>query len=248
MKLGDQQQWFARAVIAGEELEQAAQHLTPGPTLGARERLDVYRHGYEARLVECLADDYPILKHALGGEAFEALCRRYVASHPSESPSLNFYGRHMASFCEGFAADVAALEWAVVEAIHAPDGEALTAERLAAIPLEAWAQARLAKNPSLRVLRAQYPVNEYLQAVHDGREPELPAPAASATAVYRRGLTVWRQGLTPVMADVLSALAAGETLEAAVAPVPDDVPPGHLMGWFRDWALAGLFVGIELAS
>jgi hypothetical protein len=44
--LRDTQEWFARAVMAGERLDEAPQRLTAGPKLGARERLDVYRRGY----------------------------------------------------------------------------------------------------------------------------------------------------------------------------------------------------------
>jgi Putative DNA-binding domain len=248
MRLRDDQLWFARAVMTEDEGAEAAHRLTPGPRLTAIERLDIYRRGYEARLVECLADDYPILKHALGEVAFRGLCREYIARFPSEAPNLNAFGRHMPVFCQGFAADLAALEWAVVEAVHAADASPLTSSQLAAVAADMWPSARLEKCPSLVVLRAAYPVNDYFQAVRDGHEPELPDASPSATAVYRRGLTVWRQGLTRVMADVLEALARGETLEASVAGVPDDQPAEQVLSWFREWVQAGLFVAIDVSA
>jgi hypothetical protein len=246
MRLREDQLWFARAVMTGADAAEAPRRLTPGPRLTAVERLDIYRRGYDKRLVECLADDYPVLQHALGAEPFETLCREYIARFPSQGPNLNGFGRHMPAFCDGgFAADLAALEWAIVEAIHAAEGTAVDPARLATIPPDAWPRVRLEKSPSLRLLRASHPVNEYFQGFRDGHDPALPAARPSATAVYRRGLTVWRQDLSPVMADVLSALIRGETLEEAVACVPDDQPPELVLSWFREWMAAGLFVSLD---
>jgi hypothetical protein len=256
MRLRDDQLWFAHAVMTGSGATEAAQRLTVGPRLAAVETLDIYRRGYEKRLVECLADDYPVLKHALGEEAFETLCREYIARFPSEGPSLNGFGRHMPAFVSGthraagggFAVDLAALEWAIVEAIHAAEGKPIDPARLATIPADAWPRVRLERSPSLTVLRGVYAVNEYFQSVRDGRDPGLPAARPSATAVYRRGLTVWRQDLSPVMADVLSALVRGGTLGESVASVPDDQPPERVLSWFREWMEAGLFVSVDVSG
>jgi hypothetical protein len=243
-KLREEQLWFAGAIMTGAALDEAERRLTPGPKLGPRERLDVYRHGYEARLVECLADDYPVLKHALGEEAFTGLCRAYIARFPSRSPNLNAYGRHLAGMCEGFAADLARLEWAIVEVIHQPAGEPLTLETLATIPMEAWATARLVAGEAVRVLTMDHPANDYFQAVRDGDTPPLPGRACSAVVVYRGGRTVWRMGLNPAMHRVLAALIARQPLEAALSLAGDE-PPERVTAWFREWVSSGLFVGVE---
>jgi hypothetical protein len=173
--LRETQEWFARAVMTGEAMGEAEARLTAGPNLGARGRLEVYRRGYAARLRECLADDYPVLKHAMGAEAFDELGDAYVARFPSTSPNLNAYGRHMAAFCaEGgrcFEADLARLEWAVVEVIHAPLAPLLTMDRLAAVPPEAWGRVRLVASRALRIVEHEHPVNDYFQSVRDGRSP-----------------------------------------------------------------------------
>ncbi len=250
--LADEQQWFAGAVMRDAALDEVEERLTAGPRLGARERLDVYRHGYEARLVECLADDYPVLKRALGADAFDALCRRYIAAFPSEAPNLNAYGRRLATLCEGFAADLARLEWAIVEVIHAPSRPPMTMESLAAVPEDGWSSAHLVPSKALRLLTLAYPANDYYKAVRDweaagegGAPPALPAAAASATVVYRSGTTVWRMGLTPPMHRVLEALVAGQPLEPALA-LAEGVPPEQLSAWFREWVSSGLFVAVEL--
>jgi hypothetical protein len=188
-----------------------------------------------------------VLKHAMGEEAFEALCRAYVGRFPSEAPNLNAYGDSMVRFLDaqgyGFETDLARLEWAIVQVIHAPGDPALTADRLAAIPQDAWPEARLVPARALSLVETRYPVNDYFQAVRDGRSPSVPAKQPAATAVYRSGWTVWRMGLTPPMLAVLSALVAGEPLATALGHAGDE-PPERVMAWFREWVQSGLFVGV----
>ena len=133
-------------------------------------------------------DDYPALQFALGAEAFEALCHEYIERHPSSAPSLNFFGRHMADFClteasepfalRHFAADLAKLEWALVEVLHARVAEALSPEALGAIAPERWGDARLPPSPAARVLRFDYPVNAFFQSFKADEEPLVPRQGA----------------------------------------------------------------------
>ncbi len=262
------QLWFERAITTPESSGrmvgegEAAVRLTDGPRLAALDRLEIYRRGYHARLVECLADDYPVLQGALGAEAFDALCRAYVVRHPSESPSLNDYGRFMPGFMrhgapEGtpsraFGSDLAALEWAIVEVIHAASAEPLTLEVLGQVPPDAWAGARLVANTALRLQRFEYPVNAYFQQVRDGQSPGAPEPSPSATVVYRSGPTIWRMDLNEPMFEVLQGLLSGETLSAALGRAEaglaglDPAEIGQrVTHWFREWVSSGLFVRVE---
>jgi hypothetical protein len=243
VKLAETQRWFAGAVTDDAHLERTEELLTRGPRLDAAGRLDVYRHGYVARLVECLGDDYPALQHALGKEAFEALSRRYIAGFPSVAPNLNAYGARLSSVCDGFAADLARLEWAMVEVIHEPAAPAVTMEALAAIPPESWGAVRLVPSKALRLLIFDHPVNDYYQAFRDDLAPAIPAPSASATVVYRSGRTVWRMGLTASMRCVLAALVNGKPLERAL-DLAGDTPAADVTSWFREWMASGLFVGV----
>ena len=267
--LKELQEWFVGAVTspcADDRLQaDAAQILTRGPKLDASGRLAIYRHGYRARLVECLADDYPALQFALGEEAFEALCHEYIEKHPSSSPSLNSFGRHMARFCReeasgpfplrDFAVDLATLEWALVEVLHARVADALSPEALGAIPVERWSAARLPPSSALRVLRVAYPVSAFFQAFKTGEEPSVPAALRSATAVYRTDMTLWRMDLTPAMATLLEGLFRGETLgealaklEGALSDAEEAEAERSLMAWFRAWVAGGFFARVELDS
>ena len=147
----------------------------------------------------------------------------------------------------------ATLEWTIVEVIHAPASEPLTAEGLRDVPIEAWAGARLVANTASKLLAFEYPVNAYFQAVRTGGDPPLPAPATSATVVYRSGPSVWRMDLTVPMFEVLHALFAKETLEtalerghAALGDLDETKAAERVLSWFREWVSSGLFAGVEL--
>ena len=217
--LREAQVWMVGAITGTDADAQAKdieRFITAGPRMTASERFEIYRSGYRARLVECLLDDYPVLAAMLGDEPFETLCHAYVDRHPSASPNLNGFGRHMASFCrdvrlEGeacsgfdaqriFASELATLEWALVEVLHAECPPALEVAALQAMPPDAWGRARFIKSDAVRLFRFEYPVNAVFIANRiEERVPEVPAPSPNAVAVYRKDMQLWRMGLTPAM-------------------------------------------------
>ncbi|HVY44813.1 MAG TPA: DNA-binding domain-containing protein [Minicystis sp.] len=262
--LRDLEVWMVSA-ITGADADAADAHrvLLDGPRQAARDRFDVYRHGYKGRLVDCLRDDYPVLAEALGDARFEALGEAYVDRHPSRSPNLNVFGRHLAAFVReadvagldevrGFAADLAALEWALVEVLHAETPPPLDAGALAAVPADAWDRARLVPSDAARLLHFDYPVNAFYQATRgDGAMPAIPGAEATHVVAYRKELTLWRQELTPPMAALLEGLFAALPLATALASVDvATLPQGaaSIGAWFREWTAAGLFARVELGS
>ena len=282
--LRDIQVWMVSAITGPEADASAAdveRQVTAGPRLSAADRFDIYRSGYHARLYECLLDDYPVLAAMLARldrddtdtTCFEALCRAYVDRHPSASPNLNAFARHMPAFCHevkleafpgfdglrAFASELAALEWALVEVLHAEMAPPLEIAALQALPPEAWATARFIKNEGIRVFRFEYPVNavfianRFSDSPHE-TVPDVPAPSPSAVAVYRKDTQLWRMDLTPAMLGVLEPLLAGKTLGEALEAIEAEVTDpevlaqtsANLMVWFREWVDAGFFVRIEL--
>lgn len=266
--LPDVQAWMMDA-ISGQapRPEDVARVLTDGPRSSAAERLEIHRFGYVARLVECLADDYPVLARTLGEDGFQALAARYIEQYPSRSPSLNAFGRHMARFCTGakdllgeprqFYAELAELEWALVEAIHAPPGNALDPDKLQSIPEDAWGRARLVPSPTVRVLHFSFPVNAFFQESRlTGARVPVPDAAPTATAVYRHEQVLWRMDLTPAMARVLVALLGGEVIADALGLLAVNESSQEAIAeaernvqvWFRQWASSGFFSDVVVGS
>jgi len=271
------QEWFAGAVmhpagvaasvrergdLGGEAIGVAdvERVVSASSRLSGFERIEIYHGAYRARLVECLADDYPALAYALGESSFESLCHAYIAAHPSRSPSLNAFGRHMSAFCRSrtdrlsaFGADLAALEWALVEVIHTAPADRLSEEALSKIPPSDWPRARFAPSDAVRVLEFGHAANAYFQAYNAGGGPDPPEPAWSATAVFREGPTIWRMDLSRAMHTLLHALFAGATIGAALDALASsgdltEKEAPLLMNWFRDWVRYGFFASIAVET
>ena len=264
----------ARGLLATIGVHDASRVVVGDARLDALSRLGVYHDAYRARLVECLADDYPAVQYTLGDDTFTAVCHSYIAAHPSRGPSLNPYGETMAAFLEPeqpggalceergthlarFCSDLARLEWALVEVVHAPKAPVLDPAALQAIAPDAWGDARLPPAETLRLVRGSYPVNRFFQLFKQDEEPELPdltAPAPSAVAVYRVGFVLWRMDLTPAMADLLAALMAGATLGGALGSLDETVrdeaelaeAERQVMSWFQSWVACGFFARVDL--
>jgi hypothetical protein len=149
-----------------------------------------------------------------------------------------------------FAAELARLEWALVEVIHAPAARGLAAGTLATIPPDRFQTARLVPSPSLRLLTFDYPVNEYFQAFLEDAAPGLPERRASTTAVFRLGLSLQRMDLEPEAARLLEDLVLGCPLDSAIAEVSrrsKDVADTaeRLPAWLGAWVANGFFAAIE---
>jgi hypothetical protein len=250
-----------QALVMGDQtprrLAAVNRMIKPSATMTSLERLQIYRDGYRERLVECLADDYPALQFALGSDAFADLCREYIAAHPSRSPSLNFFGRDVSRFCRtskrwplaAFAADLAALEWALVEVLHAGLVAPLSNDALSCLPGDQWSSACFLPSDAVRLVQAAYPVNAYFQSFRDDRSPDIPPPGSSATVVWRAGPTIWRKDLEAAEAAVLSRLFGGATIGQALAAIDRDslvIPDaGSIAAWFRHWVSSGFFIALR---
>jgi hypothetical protein len=111
------QRWFQAVVTNPDGVEAGADsavaqrliHLPPGQlekvitrsrALSAAERLAIYANAYHTRLLECLGEVYPMLKRALGEEAFEGFAFGYLQDYPSRSYTLNALGRHFPRYLQ----------------------------------------------------------------------------------------------------------------------------------------------------
>ena len=250
------ERWFLDAVSHPGSLAsglRAASRRHGVPACAVSGWLGVYHHGYRARLVECLADDYPAVRHVLGEERFERLCERVIARRPSGAPNLNAYGASLLAEIQSpirlphreFLRELAALEWAVVEAVHAAPPVTIDANALRAIPPERWGDLRFSPNPALRVLRGSYPVNPWFQAFRRGEPGPVPARKPSVVAVYRVGPSVWRMDLSAMTASLLDRLVSGVPLGEALAPVEGHAEAGQVMRWFEAWVGGGFFSNVS---
>jgi hypothetical protein len=288
--LGQIQRWMQAAIMhpagvaEGIASADARRHIDVGPdeaetvvtrsrALTALQRLAIYGHAYYARLLECLREEFPVLKHALGEELFDAFAVEYLERYPSQSYTLFQLGSHFPHFLaetrpdrEGggslapnwpdFLIDLASLELTFNEVFDGPGVEEaplLDVRRLRNIPPERLLEARLVGVPCLRLLALRYPVHHYFTAVRRHEEPDLPEPADTWLAVTRRHYVVRHYELSQPANHLLSALLAGKSVGEAIRRAAETAGPDlaglpdNLWLWFRDWAAEGFFGAVELA-
>jgi len=211
------------------------------------ERVGIYHQSYFSRLEECLADDYPAVKYALGDAAFAQLCRDYATAWPSKGTNLNVFGVHLVEFLEeramatSFVSELARLEWAIVDVLHSPSADSFSTSDLSSLPSDRLEAVRFAPSPSVRLLSCEYPVNQYFQDYLDDARPRLPAKTGSFVLVARQGYRIRRLELQPNQATVLRRLLSGEPLGASLSGIVSD--EGVVASWFRDWTERGIFAG-----
>ena len=108
----------------------------------AAARFRVYRNNYRHGLARQLAEAYPVVERLVGDAFFAATAQVFLHAHPPRTRSLALFGAGFAEFLEGFPpaasvpylADVARLERARLEALHAADADPLAPAALTGRP------------------------------------------------------------------------------------------------------------------
>lgn len=256
-------QQYAR--LGRDELERMVQR---SPSLTAHDRLSIYANAYYARLLECMAESFPIFQKAVGEDLFSDFAFAYLQQCPPTSYSLNHLAdrfpdflRHSAPGTEGaeadwvtFLVDLAHLEWTIAQVFDGPGTESMDLpgpEDLRALDPDAWRQARIELAPCLRLLACRCPVNGYYtRARADDQAPDPPAAAAAWVAVSRRDFVVRRFDLEAGEYVLLEALGSGQCVEeaiqisAATVELDDAALAMTLQCWFTRWSKEGFFASI----
>ena len=264
--LADLQRWMIGALHGDEDGPPVdIGVLAPSPTMTALQCLDVYRHGYRLRLLECLRAMHPGLLHLAGEELFDAFALDYLAARPPRSYSLSRLGD---GFADHLAAtrpdrdapdaerevwpdlliDVVRFEGAFLEVYDGPGVEGGRAVSSTDVPIDPDGARLVGVSgvPCLRMLRSRFPVGEYVCAVRRGEQPSMPAPRPTYEALVRRNYVVELLPLTAASSRILETLLAG----ADVAQAADacGTTERQVLGLIRSWADRGLFSEVAVAT
>ncbi len=234
-------------------------------SLAAGERLALYGRTYQRRLVGCLRDGYPALRHALGEELFDDFAVDYLRAQPPRSYTLASLGAgwpehleatrpdgdlpaHERELWPDFLVDLASLERTFCEVYDGPGIEGLEIATAADVPDNAmpdaiWSQASVTPVGCLRLVRARFAVGDYLVAVRRGEDPPLPGPARCLLAVSRRDYVVTIAQLDAAAHALLSQLCAGARIGAAATSA--GVTPEYAWRLVRAWVDRGLVGSID---
>ncbi len=226
----------------------------------AATRLGVYADAYRLRLLEVLGNDYPTLRAYAGAESFERIGRAYIETHPSDTPSVRWFGRHLPEFLRQshgwdqheLLAELAAFEWSKSEVFDAPEAQALEIAAVAAVPPESWPEMRLLPQPALRRLDLRWNVPVLCQAQE--AQQELPEAEAAGEMVH---WLLWRDAELDIRwrslgEDEAAALDAaldgasfGEICELLCQWVEAGDAAMHAAGLLKRWIFDGLVTELE---
>lgn len=227
--------------------------------IGAAARIAVYRNNAREGFRKALLADYPVTEQLVGAECFRGLARAYLSEHPSRSGDLQGFGHELPAFLDShygggefaYLGDVARLEWAVAEALVAPDAEPASLNVLASIGAERLEALGLLLHPALRVVRSPYPILRIWrqhQAGTDVQDRIDLSAGGEAVVVLRNGERIELRSASDAEWSFLAALARSATLGDAVdAALAADLGFDLQRALARAFAL-GLVVGCEPAQ
>ena len=205
----------------------------PGLSEEARARFRIYRNNVRHGLGRELATAYPVVRRLVGDAFFAATAQAFLDAHPPRTRSLALFGGDFPVFLAGFPpaasvpylADVARLERARLECLHAADAPPLALDALARLG-DDLALARLRAHPAARLVASPHPIVDIWTA----NQAETVGPARLADApqtalLTRPGHEVRMLCLGAGGTAFVAGLLAGERIvgaadEAARAPEP----------------------------
>mgnify|MGYP001332179697 CR=1 FL=1 len=237
------------SLIAGRV---AALSIRGDDRLSAADRVRIYARMHALRLRDALEHDYPALHRALGDDGFAALVQRYVAAHPSDRPSLRDLGRHLPGFLQrsveqgqAWLAELAQLEWAMVEAFDAPDEPSLDRAHLGSLQADEWPALSIEPVRSLQLLSLTTPADTIRDGLLTDAGDREPAPTPTLLRVWRQDLVVYVRRTPELEMATLRRLHRGATFAAlcewlADADSSDDDAAATAAGLLRRWVDDGL--------
>lgn len=218
-----------------EFLAKAEELLKHGPNLKPAESLELYHRQYWFRILDSIAEDFPILRRIAGEESFWALMEAYLLACPSSSFTLRHLGRNLADFTETWQevddmkrrwfSALARLEYAYMEIFEAAEWEPVTPEQ--------FATAELGLQPHVKLLELPVPADLC-------RDWDDFSPVPDAMTY----LAIWRPEnggsgqcrLDPIEFVLLQQLRKGGTLASLFEQPTDREPTAEEVSeWFSNW-------------
>ena len=227
LALRELQRAVYRSLVAHDEDDDAAVCIR-ADGVAAADRLSIYRNTFFGTLTNALRLSYPAVHRLVGAEFFEACALKLIKSEPPRGAYLDEYGAGFPDFLAQFAvaasvpylSDVARLEWAVNCALHAPDATPLDPAALRDVERRDHERVRFVPHPSVRMIRAGFPVDTIWRAVLDQDDAALRAidldDAPVWMLVQRLPIGIDVQRLNEAAWHCTSALCAGRPLEDVI--------------------------------
>lgn len=212
--------------------------IKPGPSLTSAERLELYHRQYWFRVLDSLAEDFPVLRRMAGEEVFWELIEGYLLARPSRSFTLRHLGEAFADFVGASAlldenrrqwfGSVAVIEYAFMECFESAQGALPEADDLANGVIELQEHVKLLHLPVPADLCWEW---------QDFSAASSLEPRAIDVAVWREPSGRSRQErIDAAEVSLLVRLKSGVQLGVLFDSLPDPAPTGkEITRWFTKW-------------
>jgi len=251
---------FWRGVTDESSTAHRASKLFRGDAkFSAEKRLGVYAMMYEARLVDALAQDFPLLHKWTGAARFEELACACIRLYPSQMYSLDRFGRHFLKFlCEqegrlkAGLLQLAKLEWARCEVFLERNSSSVSADRMASVAAEQFGLLTVDFIDALRELTFDYDIISLVRALEsDALEPVI-EQRTQHCLIWRREYEVFHVEINESEHQALTLAREGRCLAEwtesfATAPNPAQALFDALSSWFTEGFITACYLkGAEL--
>jgi len=221
------------------------------------DRWHIYSHGYTARIVEALGQEFAAVRRILGSEAFAALTERYLAVFPPRAFDLGRVGDRLSRFLEfdrlsvelPFLPDLARLEHSIAECFTAAQARVLSWADLQAKSADDVAALRMSLAPGVKLLRSSWPLKDLWASRLEPNDEAISigvANRSSAVLVSRRDGRVFVEVVTEAEAALLEAAGTGDVtlpdLHGLTGAPETAAAVAKLIGTFRGLIARGVFV------
>ena len=212
--------------------------IKPGPSLTSAERLELYHRQYWFRILDSLAEDFPVLRRMSGDEIFWKLIEAYLLVRPSRSFTLRHLGEAFAESIENsplldethrqWFGSVARIEYAFMECFEAAQAALPEADDLANSVIELQKHVKLLHLPVPADLCWEWA---------DFSPASSLEPKTVDVAVWREPSGRSRQeridvAEVPLLARLKQGLRLDDLFESLPEPAPTEE---EITRWFAKW-------------
>jgi hypothetical protein len=226
-------------------------YIAQTPNVSVETRLDIYKNAYVARLIDALADTYPVLHHYLGDADFNALCATYLQQNPSTFRSIRWYGDQLATLIDKPAyAELACFEWSLTLIFDAKDHKAISIAEIATISPKHWPNMHFHFHPACKRLNFSWNTVAMWQAVTEKNRKLKP----KQQKVMQHWL-LWRDEFVTQFASLstteawtldqlMHGFSFGEVCDGLCAWMAIDEVSMQAAAWLKHWLQLGLITKV----
>lgn len=234
------------------DAHQVNEFVADGANISAQDCLGIYQRSYYARLLSCMAEQFPATCYCLGKAVFNQFVMEYLRHNPSDSYTLYELGRRFVDYLQQtrpdrngekelwieFMVELAQFERIAFNLFDAPgdEGRILT-------QLKDDAKLKLQRGFALN--QSQFPVARYYCLVRDEQGPKLPPLQPSFVALVRVNYTTRLELLNRWQYLFLQAWQQGHTIKQALEITSENANQridSYWPTWREGWLKQGFFV------